>query len=268
MANNALLAALFGGASDAIGGYQNTQRYNQQTGMQKKRLALEQLSTMIQQARMQQEQANWNKMFGRQEKWRAEDIDQANRDRVATQWGKYMTGAQQAIWDKNQSARDLADKETFAQFMHDLGAPSYGGGSGSGTTNNPYGLETSTINALLGHGKSEAKYGGDFGTALNTGLNAMITSGLMPERGWLPGTGRAPYSTGAPIHASQLRPTGQSVPTSGNTDQTIKAFNDIVSDMQANGIGDIDWNAAAQYYPGANINEVRSKVEAWMNSKR
>jgi len=126
MANNALWAALFGGTSDAIGGYQNTQRYNQQTGMQKKRLALEQLSTMIQQARMQQAQ----QQFEDQMKMRQQELDFGKRKMVADTWTDMMTGAQKAMADKGQAARDLEDKKAFARYMHDLGAPSYGGGGG------------------------------------------------------------------------------------------------------------------------------------------
>jgi hypothetical protein len=82
----------------------------------------------------------------------------------------------------------------------------------------PYGLETSSINSLLGHGKSEAKFGADFGGALNQGLNAMIKSGLVSEPGWIPGAKNLP-ATGEtkPFHASQLRPVKKKNPPNNDT---------------------------------------------------
>ena len=76
-----------------------------------------------------------------------------------------------------------------------------------GGASKPYGLDTSTINTIVGHAKSEAKYGADFGGALNQALNSMVKSGLTPEKGLIPGAKKIPGSGETkPFRVSELRP--------------------------------------------------------------
>lgn len=74
MANNALLAALFGGGAKAIGGYQRAKQYNNE-------LTKDRLMLALQQAQMMQGQQNWQQSFGQ----RKEEFEYGKQQDVATQ---------------------------------------------------------------------------------------------------------------------------------------------------------------------------------------
>lgn len=131
--------------------------------------------------------------------------------------------------------------------------------AGAGSPRGQYyrGLPVPIWSALINSASGESELRGNFPAILNRNVRSL------PYMGNAPGWGVRAYPSPTSGSGEQLFNAG-----GANVNQTVKAFNDIVADMQANGVGEIDWNAAAQYYPGADMNEVKSKVEAWLNSQQ